>query len=159
MDYKIRYTNFTKIKPKFVLSCSLRLYHQTNPTPKMAAPYLALHTRHPEKNSKIGIERVKNGILKFTTDKKNISGWDSTAYNKRFGEIGGEVIVRISLCPLTVGDSPNCVQLNPQLRQAAGPQDNNRRLIFGTFQNQLTESYNKLKQIIIKNQHKYDNKT
>ena len=42
------------------------------------------------------------------------------AHNKRFGEIGGEVIIRISLSPLTVGDSPNCVQLTPQLRQAAG---------------------------------------
>jgi len=42
------------------------------------------------------------------------------ACNKRFGEIGGEVIARISVCPLTIGDSPNCVQLTPQLRQAAG---------------------------------------
>jgi len=42
------------------------------------------------------------------------------ADNKRFGEIGGEVIIRISVCPLTAGDSPNCVQLPPQLRQAAG---------------------------------------
>ena len=42
------------------------------------------------------------------------------AYNKRFGEIGGEVTVRISVRPLTVGDSPKCVQLTPQLRQAAG---------------------------------------
>ena len=42
------------------------------------------------------------------------------AGNKRFGEIGVEVIVRISVCPLTVSDSPNCVQLFPQLRQAAG---------------------------------------
>ena len=40
--------------------------------------------------------------------------------NKRFGEIGGEVIIRISVCPLTCGDSPNCVQSTPQLRQAAG---------------------------------------
>ena len=42
------------------------------------------------------------------------------APNKRFGEIGGEVTVRISVHPLTGGDSPNCVQLPPQLRQAAG---------------------------------------
>ena len=42
------------------------------------------------------------------------------ADNKRFGEIGGEVTVRISVSPLTVGVSPNCVQLIPQLRQAAG---------------------------------------
>ena len=42
------------------------------------------------------------------------------APNKRFGEIGGEVTVRISVRPLTVGDCPNCVQLTPQLRQAAG---------------------------------------
>ena len=45
---------------------------------------------------------------------------ENTAYNKRFGEIGSKVIVRISVRPLTVGDSPNCVQLTPQLRQAAG---------------------------------------
>ena len=43
-----------------------------------------------------------------------------TTHNKRFGEIGGEVIIRISAYPLTVGDCPNCVQLTPQLRQAAG---------------------------------------
>jgi hypothetical protein len=43
------------------------------------------------------------------------------ASNKRFDEIGGAVIARILLSPLTVGDSPNCVQLSPQLRQAAGP--------------------------------------
>ena len=42
------------------------------------------------------------------------------ADNKRFGEIGGKVIIRISVRPLTVGVSPNCVQLPPQLRQAAG---------------------------------------
>ena len=42
------------------------------------------------------------------------------AHNKRFGEIGGEVIIRISVFPLTGGDCPNCVQLPPQLRQAAG---------------------------------------
>jgi len=33
---------------------------------------------------------------------------------------GAEVIIRISVHPLTVGVSPNCVQLTPQLRQAAG---------------------------------------
>ena len=42
------------------------------------------------------------------------------ALNKRFGEIGGKVIIRISVCPLTGSVSPNCVQLTPQLRQAAG---------------------------------------
>jgi len=35
-------------------------------------------------------------------------------------KLGAEVIIRISVCPLTGGDSPNCVQLTPQLRQAAG---------------------------------------
>ena len=42
------------------------------------------------------------------------------AGNKRFGEIGGEGIIRISVCPLTVNDCSQCVQLTPQLRQAAG---------------------------------------
>ena len=74
---------------KFVLSCSLCSHHQTNPTPKMAAPYLALPTRHPKKDSEIGIERVKNGILKFTTEKKKISAWNATAYNERFHASGG----------------------------------------------------------------------
>jgi hypothetical protein len=35
------------------------------------------------------------------------------SHNKRFGEIGVEVITRISVRPLTVGDSPNCVQSIP----------------------------------------------
>jgi hypothetical protein len=35
-------------------------------------------------------------------------------------QLGGKVIARIVVCLLTVGDSPNCVLLNPQLRQAAG---------------------------------------
>jgi len=48
------------------------------------------------------------------------------ASNKRFGEIGGEVKVQISVCPLTVSVSPNCVQLTPQLRQAAGTLDDTR---------------------------------
>ena len=38
-------------------------------------------------------------------------------------KLGGEVIIRISVCPLTGGVSPNCVQLTPQLRQAAGTLD------------------------------------
>ena len=49
------------------------------------------------------------------------------ADNKRFGEIGGEVITRISVRPLTLCDSPNCVQLTPQLRQAAGTLDEMQR--------------------------------
>jgi len=36
---------------KLVLPCSLRSHRKTNPTPKMAAPYLALPARHPEENS------------------------------------------------------------------------------------------------------------
>ena len=42
------------------------------------------------------------------------------AHNKRFGEIGGEVIIRISVCPLTVGVSPNCVQLTPNFAKPPG---------------------------------------
>jgi len=66
-------------------------------------------------------------------------------------KLGAEVIVRISVCPLTVSVSPNCVQLTPQLRQAAGTlcasggqrstkieienlkSMNYRAIIFGTF--------------------------
>jgi len=50
------------------------------------------------------------------------------ADNKRFGEIGGEVIVQIAVRPLTAGVSPNCVQLPPQLRQAAGTLDEMQRI-------------------------------
>jgi len=50
------------------------------------------------------------------------------ASNKRFGKIGGEVTVRILVCPLTGGVSPNCVQLTPQLRQAAGTLDASGRI-------------------------------
>ena len=42
------------------------------------------------------------------------------AHNKRFGEIGGEVIIRISVRPLTVGVSPNCVQLTPNFAKPPG---------------------------------------
>jgi hypothetical protein len=41
------------------------------------------------------------------------------ADNKRFGEIGVEVITRIALCPLTVGVSPYFSAVDPQLSQAA----------------------------------------
>ena len=43
------------------------------------------------------------------------------AHNKRFGEIGGGVIIRTLVYRFSVSDSPNCVQLPPQLRQAAIP--------------------------------------
>jgi hypothetical protein len=42
------------------------------------------------------------------------------ADNKRFGEIGVEVIARILLHPLAVGDSPNCVQLSPNFAKPQG---------------------------------------
>ena len=35
-------------------------------------------------------------------------------------KLGGKVITRISVRPLTVSGNPNSVQLYPQLRQAAG---------------------------------------
>ena len=44
----------------------------------------------------------------------------NTSSNKRFGEIGGEVIIRISVHPLTGGDSPNCVQSNPNFAKPPG---------------------------------------
>jgi hypothetical protein len=34
-------------------------------------------------------------------------------------QLGGKVFARTVVCPLTVGGCPKCVQLNPQLRQAA----------------------------------------
>ena len=42
------------------------------------------------------------------------------AYNKRFGKIGGKVITRISVCPLTVGDNPNDVQSSPNFAKPPG---------------------------------------
>jgi hypothetical protein len=42
------------------------------------------------------------------------------AANKRFGEIGGEVTVRISVSPLIVRDSPNCVRLIPNFAKPPG---------------------------------------
>jgi hypothetical protein len=45
---------------------------------------------------------------------------ENTSPNKRFGEIGVEVIARISLSPLTVGVSPNCVQLRPNFAKPPG---------------------------------------
>ena len=52
----------------------------------------------------------------------------SAAYNKRFGEIGVEVIVRTAARRLTVSDSPNCVQLRPNFAKSQGrympPSDN-----------------------------------
>jgi hypothetical protein len=45
---------------------------------------------------------------------------ESTAYNIRFCEMAADVIVRTAVLGKTVGGNPNCVQLSPQLRQAAG---------------------------------------
>ena len=42
------------------------------------------------------------------------------APNKRFGEIGVKVIIRISACPLTVSDNPNGVQLSPNFAKPSG---------------------------------------
>ena len=35
-------------------------------------------------------------------------------------KLGAEVIIRISVCPLTCGDSPNCVQLTPNFAKPLG---------------------------------------
>ena len=40
--------------------------------------------------------------------------------NKRFGEIGGKVIARISARRLTVSDNPNCVQSIPNFAKPPG---------------------------------------
>ena len=42
-------------------------------------------------------------------------------------KLGGKVLARISVRPLTVSDNPNGVQLYPQLRQAAGTLSEMRR--------------------------------
>ena len=59
-----------------------------NPTPKNGyRHYLALPTRHPKKDSKIVIERMKSRIQKYTIEKKSRSVWNATAYNGRFCEM------------------------------------------------------------------------
>ena len=67
-----------------VLPCSLRSHRKTNPAPKMAAPYLALPTRHPKMDNEIVTERMKNGIQKYTVEMKSRISWDATAANERF---------------------------------------------------------------------------
>ena len=42
------------------------------------------------------------------------------AGNGRFGEIGGKVIARTSVCPITVSDNPNGVQSNPNFAKPPG---------------------------------------
>ena len=42
------------------------------------------------------------------------------ASNKRYFDIGGEVITHISVHPLTGGDCPNCVQLPPNFAKPPG---------------------------------------
>ena len=68
------------------LYCCARSAHTTIQTPRH---YLALSTRHPDKNSKVEIERMKNGIQKNTVEKKSCSVWHATAYNKRLWRQSG----------------------------------------------------------------------
>ena len=74
---------------KLVLPCSLRSHRKTNPTAENGCAILGLPTRHPEKDSKIGIERLRNEIQEYTVEKKSRSAWDATAANERFGASGG----------------------------------------------------------------------
>ena len=60
-----RHQRATNNFAKFVLWCERSEHHKTNPTPKMATPYLALPTHHPieniyEKNRKIDQAETKN---------------------------------------------------------------------------------------------------
>ena len=89
--------------------------HTALKTPRQK--WLRLPTRHPKKNSKIVIERIKNEILKFTTEKKNISAWYATAYNERFGVIGG-VCPPESLC-VFASSPPAQAFVSRQPRKAA----------------------------------------
>ena len=56
----------------------------------------------------------------------------------RFGEIGGEVIIRTSVYRFSFSDSPNGVGLNPQLRQAAASLDASGGSEVGKFTEYLT---------------------
>ena len=56
----------------------------------------------------------------MVTNDRKLNGREKAAANKRFGEIGGEVTVRISVCPLTDGVSSNCVQLTPNFAKPPG---------------------------------------
>ena len=79
---------------------------------------MALPTRHPEKNSNIVIERMKNGIQKNTFEKKSIGVWDATAYNGRFGASGA--VARPKVCANLEVLRPSERQCKPRLRKAAG---------------------------------------
>ena len=60
-----------------------------------------------------------NGIKKNTVENKKKSGWNATAYNKRFGEMAAGVTTQAGVFRETVSDSPSGVQLSSPLRQAA----------------------------------------
>ena len=46
----------------FALPCSLHSHHKANPTPKMAAPLLALPTHHP-KQEKVATTLQQNNFI------------------------------------------------------------------------------------------------
>jgi hypothetical protein len=101
-----------------VLSCSLRSHHKTNPTQKMATPLFALPAHHPENDSQIAIKIMKNGIQKYTVEKKSKGARDATAANERFGAMAA--LPRRQFCANLNVIPPQQVQWKPPLRQAAG---------------------------------------
>ena len=90
-----------------------------NPTPKNGYHhYLALPTHHPEKDSEIVIERIRNRIKKNTIKKKSRSAWNATAANGRFDAMAA--VARRQFCENLHVIIPQKVQWKPPLRQAAG---------------------------------------
>jgi len=75
------------LSSKFSKPFSLRSNRFENPTPKMANAIFGSPARHPEKDRIIGVDRVKNGIEKYTVERKRRSAWDATAPNERFGKM------------------------------------------------------------------------
>ena len=99
------------------MSCSICPHHKTNPTPKMASPYLALPTHHPEKYSKIVIERVRNGIQNIRLKRKVEVRGMLLLLTRGFTQAG--VYSRRQFCGNLEVYRPPEPLWNPRLREAA----------------------------------------
>ena len=102
---------------KFAKSFSFRSNRFANPTPKMAYAIFGSPAHHPEKDSKIVIKKVKDGIQRYTVEMKSRSSWNATAANGRFYE-SGAVTPQTILCVIA-RLSPVARAVKPRLHKAA----------------------------------------
>ena len=105
------------VLPSLFCRVRIRSHHKTNPTPKMANAIFGSPAHHPKKDSETVIERMKNGIQKYTVERKSRDTRDATAANERFGVMAAEAR-RNGSADLKVC-TPQEVQWKPPLRQAA----------------------------------------